>query len=376
MSRARSTFTPLLLLATSACSAIVTMSGPASGFTPFVPRPVAGTALFDWKGILHCHSYLSHDSKGKVEDIAAACASVGIDFLVMTDHQTPYSIARGARGVIAKTLFVVGAELRTPDGVLLAFPLRKFVSPKPTTQEVVDEVHAQDALALVGHAEYFEPWGTRGLDGCEVVNLHAAARAADKPALLVSGIFAGPRTLFEVLCKRPDAVLARYDEQLRTRRPFPLVAGNDAHENIKLFGPLGGTIGTYEELFKVVTTHVLAPTLDEAALVAAFRAGRTYLSFDLFGDTTGFRFTAEGGGSVATLGDRVPTHDRLKLVVEVPRRSRIEVFRDGMLAQAVVGTRLEVAHPEPGVWRAEVRLEDGRPWVLASPLWITSPHEE
>jgi predicted metal-dependent phosphoesterase TrpH len=166
--------------ALAGCSAVATMSGPAEGFVPFARRPVEGTALCDWKGIVHCHSYLSHDSKGKVEDIAAACASCGIDFLVMTDHQTPHSVAKGKRGMLGDTLFVVGGELRTKDGVLLAFPLRHYVRPKPTTQEVVAEVHEQGALALVGHAEYFEPWQTQGLDGCEVVNLHAAARAADK----------------------------------------------------------------------------------------------------------------------------------------------------------------------------------------------------
>ena len=341
-----------------------------------MPRPVAGTDLFDWKGIAHCHSYLSHDSKGTVAAIAAACESVGIDFLIMTDHQTPYSVARGARGIVGKTLFVVGAELRTPDGGLLAFPLRHYVRPKPSTQEIVDEVHAQDALAMVCHAERFEPWGTAGLDGCEVVNLHAAARAADKPALLIAGIFAGPRTLFEVLCKRPDQVLARYDEQLRNRRPFPLVAGSDAHENIQLFGPLGGTIGTYEEVFKVVTTHVLAARLDEANLVAAFRAGRTYVSFDLFGDAAGFRFVAQGRGVVATLGDAVHGHDSLRLTVEVRRRSRLELYCDGALVRSAVGTRLEVAQPQPGVWRTEVRLEDGRPWILSSPIWVLPPHAE
>ena len=325
---------------------------------------------------MHCHSYLSHDSKGKVEAIAAACESVGIDFLIMTDHQTPHSVSRGARGVVGKTLFVVGGELRTPDGTLIAFPLRHYVRPKPTTQEVVDDVHSQDALAFVCHAERFQPWGTRGLDGCEVVNLHAAAIAADKPAMLIAGIFSTPRALFEVLCKRPDAILARYDQELAARHPFPLIAGNDAHENIQIFGPLGGTVGTYEELFKVVTTHVLAEKLDEGSLVTAFRRGRTYIAFDLFGDTTGFRCVVEGRGQTFTFGDSVPTGDVVRLVVDVPRTAIVRLYRDGTLVQESVGRQASRAHPEPGVWRVEVALEDGRPWILGSPIWVKPEHEE
>ena len=39
-------------------------------------------------------------------------------FLVMTDHQTAESVADGVRGFVNGTLFMVGAEIRTPGGTL------------------------------------------------------------------------------------------------------------------------------------------------------------------------------------------------------------------------------------------------------------------
>ena len=352
------------------------MRGPAAGFAPFTERRDDESGLLDLKGVVHCHSYLSHDSKGRIEDIAAACKNVGIDFVVMTDHQTPHSVARGRRGFVDQTLFVVGAEMRAPDGTLLAFPLRHYVRPKPTTAEIIADIHAQGGLAFVGHAERYATWTTDGLGGIEIVNLHAAAQAANKPELALKGLFMANRDLWYSLTDRPAQNLLRYDEQIRARGPMAAIAGNDAHENVKIFGPLGGTIGTYEELFKVLTTHVLAERCDEDAVVDAFRQGRTYVVFDLYRDGTGFQFFARRGAQRWLMGDSVASADQLELVVRCPDRGRLQLFCDGKIVQESRGSELVWNRPEPGMYRVEVLRPSGTPWIWSSAIRVEPEHVE
>ena len=44
------------------------------------------TKLNVYRGVLHVHSYLSHDSRGTLADIIPAAKTDGIDFVFLTDH--------------------------------------------------------------------------------------------------------------------------------------------------------------------------------------------------------------------------------------------------------------------------------------------------
>ena len=161
---------PVWALVLGSCSLVTTMWGPAPGFVARADRPRSASGLHDFKGIIHCHSFRSHDSTGTIAEIHAACESVGLDFLVMTDHPSPYSVSRGQRGMVGDTLFLVGAELRVPGGTILAFPLKHYVRPHESLSGYLQDIHAQGGLAIIGHAEQFSAWDAPGLDGVEVHN--------------------------------------------------------------------------------------------------------------------------------------------------------------------------------------------------------------
>ncbi len=353
----------------SGCALFTTVGGPADGFVPYAPRPVEGTDLFDWKGVIHCHSFLSHDSKGTIPEIARAAEAVGLDFLVMTDHQTPHSVSRGTRGMVGRTLFVVGAEMRTAGGTLLAFPLRHYVRPRPTITEVIADIHRQGGLAFIGHAERFEAFDEPGLDGIEILNLHAAATAAPKGAVLARALFTSFRTFFAAMLDRDDAVFAAFDRQLARRGRFPPIGGNDAHQNVDL---LISTMGTYEELFRVLTTHVLMPELTQDALVEGLRRGRCYVVFDLFRDGTGFDFRAVAGGRVHMLGDEVEAASDLVLHVRTPADARIDLIANGNVVATSTGRSLTLRAPPPGVYRVEAWLDGERPWIFSSSIAVVA----
>ncbi|HEX5052586.1 MAG TPA: hypothetical protein VFZ65_12495 [Planctomycetota bacterium] len=360
------------MLGLPACAALTTTLGTPGPHPTVRPLPVRGTDLFDWKGIVHNHGRLSHDSEGTIDEMAAACESADIDFVVMTDHQTDASIAEGQRGMVGRTLFLVGAEVRSPQGTLLCFPLTRPLRRFQHVALLAKEAAAQGALSFVCHAELWKAsWNVPGLAGAEIVNLHAGALTVDKIGTLGTALFLPMRSLCERICYRDPDVFSQWDAQLARQHPFTPVGGNDAHANVRLFGPLGGTIGNYQEVFQTLSTHVLAEHLDEASLVEAFAAGRTYVSFDVFGEGAGFDFRAvDGEGGVHLGGATVQHGDGVTLRVLTPVSGHIQLFRDGREMHARDAVTLVVHAPPPGIYRVEVQTARGDPWLFSSSIRV------
>jgi len=356
------------------CSLFTTMWGKPEGFVALADRPRSATGLIDFRGVIHCHSFRSHDSTGTIEEIGAACEEVGMDFLVMTDHPAPYSIRRGKRGMVGNTLFMVGAELRSPGGTLLAFPLKHYVRPHKTLQAYLDDIHGQGGLAFVGHAEQYTRWDHPGIDGVEVQNLHAAAQAANPVGIALKALFTPLHVLFWSLAEANPEVFAKWDA-VNDRRMVSAVGGNDAHANIRILGPLGWVLGNYTELFRVISTHVLAERLDEAALVAALRAGRTYVSYDIWKDGSGFAFWAveKDGARVHEMGATVPGGARLH--VRAPSKGEIRILRGGKVVDTLIGVKFQHVAEVAGVYRVEVLL-DGDTWIVSSGIRVRGPGKE
>jgi hypothetical protein len=333
------------------------------------PRDERGFA--DFKGVIHCHSFLSHDSRGTFGEIQDACRRVGIDFLVMTDHQTEVSVTRGLRGFHGATLFMVGAEIRQGRGSILAFPLTSSLRVPQPLPGLIADARRQGALVFAAHCEGFTGFDEPGLTGMEVLNLHADVKEESHFTLLLRGLFFTPGALFASVVDRPADNLRRADEMLATG-PWTLIAGNDAHANIHALGPLGGTLGTYEQVFRTVSTHVLATGLDQGAIVDALRRGRCYLSVDVEREATGFSFTARAGADVAVMGESVALSPDLVLAARTPAAGTIELLRDGRPIARSEGDRLLHAVRDPGVYRVEVEL-GGRPWIYGNAIRVTGP---
>jgi hypothetical protein len=364
----------LLSVVLTSCAALTTIDPQPRAKLVADPVPVAGTELFDWKGIVHCHSHFSHDSDGTLEEILSACDECGIRFVAMTDHQTEASIRDGERGMRGHTLFLVGAEIRAPQGTLLAFPLLRPLRRWQHVALLAKEAAAQGALTFVCHAETWNaPWHIAELTGAEIVNLHAGAMTRGYGGSLATALFLPLRSLLQRICVRDAAVFAEWDRQLAKGRPYPPVGGADAHANVQVFGPLGGTVGSYREVFSTLSTHVLAERLDEASVVDALRRGRSYVSFDIFGEGTGFDFRGERLAEVVLGGGDIEVGPATRLRITAPADGRIRLFRDGAVVDERPGRQLAAPAPTAGVYRVEVETTNGEPWLFSSSIRVIEP---
>jgi hypothetical protein len=72
-------------------------------------------------------------------------------------------------------LWIVGAEVRSNRGTVIAFPLARPLRRVFDLRALLAEAKGQGALVFMAHAERTQAWDTLGFDGVEIVNLHAGA---------------------------------------------------------------------------------------------------------------------------------------------------------------------------------------------------------
>jgi predicted metal-dependent phosphoesterase TrpH len=100
---------------------------------------------------LHCHTSASFDCLASPESQVKAAAARGLTHLAITDHDRIDGALR-ARDVAPDGLTViVGEEVKTADGDLIAVFLERAVAPGRSARETIEEVRAQGGLVGIPH---------------------------------------------------------------------------------------------------------------------------------------------------------------------------------------------------------------------------------
>jgi len=97
----------------------------------------------------HCHTHASKDSLTRPADLIAAARRKGIDRLIITDHNT-IAGARAAQALDPE-LVIVGEEIMTTRGEILAAFVTEEVPPHLSPTETICRLKDQDAFISVSH---------------------------------------------------------------------------------------------------------------------------------------------------------------------------------------------------------------------------------
>jgi hypothetical protein len=316
---------------------------------------------------LHVHSELSHDSRGKIEDIVAAAKRAGTEVLLFTEHPSKEKdfYLEGHRGLRDGVLMIPGAEMKG----MLVYPtmsLRPFES--ADAQETTRIVRNRDGHAFLSHLEERMDWQIQGLTGVEIYNTHADFKKQKRmidsmknPLWLIKTadlIDKYPQEAFSALQTYPSDYLARWD-QLCWVAPHTGVAANDAHQNVGVRVVLGQDdkvivmdalgeellklerllvapvlkipegaqpgdvllklqLDPYEFSLRHAGTHLLVSDLTQEAVWEALEEGRTYVAFDWLADSRGFDLTLMEGSHRHPIGSKLEW-DQISRVSELPR---------------------------------------------------------
>jgi hypothetical protein len=390
----------LALLALAALAALaVFISLPAR-----VPETFGGEPLPDAArravGVLHVHSSYS-DGVGTVAEILHAAAQAGLDFVVLTDHGDPEALSKEGEMYSEGVLLLVGSEISTEKGHLLALDIPDPVFRFGTdTASVLRDVAEMGGFSIAAHPTALRPnfawdgWDLPGLSGIELFNFFSAWRrqgAQNIGRALVTYPFSAARGLAVALEWDP-LLIEKWNEML-SERDMAAWVGLDAHGQLSLSDNLQIPWPGYREVFSMARNHLVLDrplvgdvALDREAIYQALERGQGYMSFDGIADGTGFRFSAQGASSEWPMGSHVPASliEGLHLVasVQAPPGSRLRLLRDGNLLTETTEGELSLEIDGPGVYRAEVRLDPAfvpggrdQPWIVSNPIFVLPPEE-
>ena len=354
-----------------------------------------GDSYADHQGAIHVHSMLGGHSTGNFADIIHAAKTNKLAFVVMTEHpaedlDTAEMTLKGFHGGV---LFVNGSEIDLPneDRLLIigGSVLANGATPA-STQALITGAKASGRLVFVAHPEQFQSWQANGYDGMEIYNLHASTKGINRARLFFDGLWSYwsyPHLLWTTFYEKPSDNLKKWDEMTVFHgRKVVAIAGNDAHANVGLslqhaHGKkiLQLLLDPYERSLHVVRTHLLLEKdrpLNAETLTSALQRGHCYVSFDVLGDATGFRFTAENGAEKKIMGDEIGLAGGVRLAVTTPVQSRIVLVKDGQVLHQEEASKKEWMINQKGVYRVEVYLPQfpkplsDKPWIISNPIYI------
>jgi hypothetical protein len=292
-------------LALAACAALPFPSG-----APFGAPAVASGEYLDLRGVVHVHTRVSHDAKGSIGEVVDGAHAAGLAFVAFSEHPLR-AVYRPARGAVEDVLLIPGWEARTAGASMLALGVGSSRGLPDDPEALVSEIHRRGGAAYVAHFEasqLSDPalYARAAPDGVEIANLHAIALEVPMRIALGELLLPAPLAL-NALLRTPSTNLEKLG---RLRGVRGLAGGVDAHAKFRVLGPLGGTLDRYRDVFRLVTTHVLARERSARGVVEALRAGRSYVAFE--GLEPVERFAAVRTGARFTV--RAPEEARLALV--------------------------------------------------------------
>jgi len=161
----------------------------------------------------HCHTIFSKDSLTRPHDLVKTCHHKDIDRVVVTDHN---SIA-GAQAAQAldPELVIVGEEIMTTRGEILAAFVKEEIPPYLSPQETIRRLKEQGAFISVSHP--FDKWRSGGWQEQDLLEILPEVDAIE---------------VFNSRCMDP-----RFNKKARAfaeKHNIPGTVGSDAHAAFEL----------------------------------------------------------------------------------------------------------------------------------------------
>ena len=372
---------------------------------PLPDRPIAMTkpsgVPVTAAGAYHIHTNRS-DGSGSPDDVAAAAARAGLQFIILTDHGDG-TRAPDPPQYRSGVLVIDAVELSTARGHYVAIGMGQTPYPlRGDPRDVIEDVRRLGGFGVVAHPDssksslQWHDWDPR-FDAVEWLNTDTEWRD-EGPMQLTRALLQYPFRPVETLgslLDRPDTTLARWDALTQRRRVVAL-AGADAHARTgwmdeDVNGYRGGRflkIPSYEASFRTFAMHVsidrpLAPPDDAAGaaaqIIAALTSGRVYSAIDAVASPATLEFSAAAGNRTTRQGE---------LLAESAAPLSFVARSNGTTGGVIVlrkDGRILTQHPLPelrfestagsGTYRVEVYLARGPgrppvPWIVSNPIYV------
>lgn len=338
------------------------------------------------------HSVYS-DGSGEIKEIAEAANHAGLDYIILTDHNTLRAKEEGYEGYYNNTLLIVGYEINDKENRnhYLALGVNKTFSTRLSAPEYVNKINESGGFGFIAHphekrnsmpqhpAYPWTAWECNTYTGIEIWN-HMSEWMENLTEENKYQSFLHP---LRTISGPAEETLKQWDKVNRSRRVVG-IGGVDAHAHkINVLGFFEVEVFPYKVLFKSIRTHILTDynlqisllkadfSRDVEILLNALKKGSCFISNFYHGDARGFRFFAEvGGRTIGEMGDAPELTEGLKLRAKIPLDNfQVILLKDGEAVCEFKKSEIQYDVTEPGVYRIEVK-RNSKAWIFSNPIRI------
>ena len=338
---------------------------------------------FHYQGIIHVHSLFS-DGTRPIPEIAQIAREVGVDFLLITDHNTLRGKYEGFEGWYGKLLVGVGNEVNDAQDKnhYLTFGIDEELGPHLSAEQYVHRVHRAGGLGIIAHPDESRrhisryppyPWTLWNSDlfhGIEIWNQMSEWMEGLTHFNKVWRIWHPRRSIVSP----KKETLARWDS-LNQQRKVAGIGGVDAHGFLhRLWGPFSIRVFRYKVSFRTIRTHVLTTEKIEVGedpqkalqkIYQAIKKARCFISHHYLGEARNFSFWAKNEFGQATMGEELPFSASTVFEVILPKKARALLIYNGQQIAEQSGQKLHFKTSGKGIYRLEVKV-DRRPWIYSN----------
>ena len=346
--------------------------------------------MFEYVGALHMHSVFS-DGSGEVKDIAKVANELGLNYIILTDHNTLRALKEGFEGWYDDTLLLVGCEINDKENKnhYLAFGIEETYSTRMSAKNYVKKVKEAGGIGFLAHPHEkrthmkehppypWIEWDTKDFTGIEIWN-HMSEWMENLTEQNKYQSFIHP---LKTIVAPPAETLKIWDH-LNLQRKVVGIGGVDAHAHkYNLLGFLEVEIFPYKVLFKSIRTHLLLDEKIEKGKGAnhlkkakeliynALKEGKCFVANDYHGNSNGFRFYAESGNKVYQMGDEIKRNNHIILKVLSPQKGEIRLIKSGKKIETIENNKAEFKIARKGAYRVEVYLNE-KAWIFSNHIRV------
>ncbi len=344
----------------------------------------------EYIGAIHMHSIYS-DGSGKPDEIAEIASEAGLDYIILTDHNTLRALEEGHEGWHDNTLLLIGCEINDKENKnhYLALGINETFSTRISAKQYVKKVNEAGGFGFIAHPHekrtHMEehppyPWVDWDIDdftGIEIWN-HMSEWMENLTEQNKIQFFLHP---LRTIVAPSEETLKVWDE-LSLKRKVIGIGGIDAHAHkYNLLGFMEVEIFPYKVLFKSIRTHILSEkelkkdeqktNLIEAKNIIydSLKKGLCFVANDYHGNSEGFRFFAEKGGKTYQMGDSIKGYEGITLNIKIPQSAEIKIIRNGKEIVRDTGKEYSSKISDSGVYRVEVFLNE-KAWIYSNHIRI------
>ena len=315
-------------------------------------------------GAIHIHSVYS-DGTGNVDSISKAAKKAGLDWIIITDHNS-FEIEEG----IYNGVYVIKGEEISPKGEnhYLALGINKYIQPNKNAKHNIEAVKLNGGFGFAAH-----PNEGVNSKGQMRLNKHQPIKWTNKNIFTLAYAFLCKNKL--VKSANSNSLSWWDDLNNELEDIVPAIGGIDAHAlKIKDY-IIPVTIFPYESMFKTIVNIV---TSDEEfktdffakkeQILEALKSGRNLIINRAVSKEIPV-INVSNRNQAVTSGESINLDNETLLNVQTKKKGSIKIFHNGKEIKSVISNSIKMLLNEVGKYRVEIKFGE-RGFAYSNPIMV------